>query len=530
MRKSRKDNVFIDMPSPSLPSNSFDLSHSVTTSFNMGRLIPMTWVECLPGDVFTISDENMMRMQPLVSPAMADIRVTTHWWFCPYRLLWNGWEDFITGENPDLVHPYTRVQNVNLGSVANYMGIPLGEFSEAENVNPFPVAAYYKIYDEWYRDQNFIAEKFVPLTEGDNTSNYDGLMFSEPLRRAWEHDAFTSALPEAQQGSPVSIPLVSQDNIPVVYTPRAGGAANQNTGAWSVGGVTWAIGGEPVIADVGPSPLAAGTKSDGDYVAYDPQGTLTVDVQAEATDINDLRAAWAVQSLLERMMRGGKRYTEMLQSVWGASPSDARLQRPEYVGGSKGRMVISQVLSTTEAPAVGQALGEMAGHGICVTGGHPYTYRVEEYGVMVCIVNVQPVTAYQQGLHKSWSRLDRFDYPFPDLANIGEQAVLNKEVKMTSLQADRNGTFGYMPQYNELRFMNNRTSGDFQTNLAFWTMTRIFNGSGIPVLNESFIEADPTFRIFAVTDPNVDHILAQCYYTIQAYRKLPRFGIPARLV
>jgi len=527
----RKDNIFLDMPGPSLPSNSFELSHVVTTSFNMGKLIPTTFIECLPGDTFVMNDENLLRMQPLVAPVMHDVEVTTHWWFVPHRLLWSGWEDFITGNNPDLVHPFVEVSECGLGEIQNYLGIPLGEYADPELVNPFPIAAYYKIYDEWYRDQNFVDPKFVPLVEGDNSVNYLSLMIAEPLKRAWEHDAYTSALPEAQQGSPVNIPLVSQDSIPVFYQNRAGGATNQNTGAFRRADGTFITNsGQPITTEPGPTPLVGGVQADGDYGAYDPQGTLVVDIQADATDINDLRSAWAVQSLLERMMRGGKRYTEMMQSIWGASPSDARLQRPEYVGGSKGRMVISQVLTTTENTAVGQPVGEMAGHGISVSGGNSYNYRCEEYGTMICLVNVQPKTSYQQGLHRAWSRLDRFDYPFPDLANIGEQAVLNKEVKMTSLSADRNGTFGYMPQYNELRFLNNRTSGDFQTTLAFWTMTRIFNGADAPVLNASFIEADPTFRNFAVTDENVDHILAQLYYNITAYRKIPRFGIPAKIV
>lgn len=519
----------MDTPSANLPSNRFDLSHNVRTSFNMGQLVPTTWFEALPGDSINMSDENMLRMQPMVSPVMHEIGVTTHVWFVPYRLLWNGFEDLITGSDPDIAHPFLALSAVTLGSIGNYLHLPLGEYSDAEPVSPFPIAAYYKIYDDWYRDQNFIEEKFVPLIEGDNTTNYNSLQLAPPLKRAWEHDAFTSALPEAQQGSPVNIPLVSQDNIPVVWTLRSGGA-NQNTGAWINFDGTVATSGGELKPQTGPVPLAGGIKSNSIFGAYDPQGTLTVDVQAEATDINDLRAAWAVQSLLERMMRGGKRYTEMMQSIWGVSPQDSRLQRAEYIGGSKGRMVISQVLATAENTEAEVPVGDMAGHGIAVTGGNSYNYTVQEYGLVMVLVNVQPTTSYQQGLHKSWSRLDRFDYPFPDLANIGEQAVLNKEVKMTSTVAARNATFGYMPQYNELRFLNNRTTGDFQTTLAFWTLTRILSGSDAPVLNASFIEADPSLRIFAVTDENVDHVLCQLFYNITVNRKLPRFGVPAKIV
>lgn len=529
--KKRKDNVFLDMPNPNLPSNFFDLSHNVTTSFNMGRLIPTTWIECLPGDSFVMSDENMFRMQPMVAPVMHEIRVTTHWWFVPYRLLWDDWEKHITGTTASPNgHPFVALDEVTLGCIGNYLGLPLGEFTEPESINPFPIAAYYLIYDNWYRDQNFIEEKFVPLVEGDNTTAYLPLLKALPLRRAWEHDAFTSALPEAQQGNPVQVPLVVGGSLPVEYVFRPGNE-NQNTGAFrdaGDGSITDAV--AFVSNGVGPTPLAGGISVEGEYVAYDPLGTLVVDVQAQASDINDIRAAFAVQQLLEAMIRGGQRYNEMMQSIWGASPTDERLQRPEYVGGSKGRMVISQVLATAENVEAAVAVGDMAGHGISVTGGNTYTYRVQEYGLMMCFVNVQPVTAYQQGLHKAWSRLDRFDYAFPQLAGIGEQPVLNKEVKMTALQDDRNGTFGYMPQFNEYRFLNNRTTGDFQTTLSFWTLTRIFSGAGAPVLNESFIECDPDTRIFAVTSETVDKVLAQLFYNIRVDRRIPRFGIPTPIV
>jgi len=528
-KKGRKDNIFVDMPSPSLPSNQFDLTRCVTTSFNMGPLIPVNWFEVLPGDTLTMSDENLFRLAPMVAPVMHDVHVTVHAWFTPYRLLWDGFEDMITGKNPDRVHPFVNVSNIGLKSIPNYMGFPLGDLTDPEPVTPFPVAAYALIYDEWYRDQNFCEEKFIPLVDGLN-DDYLVLFDETPFKRAWMHDEFTSALPEAQQGTPVSIPLVVQDNVPVLYVNRPGGD-NQNTGSWVFSNNVPATSGDPVLATTGPSPLVAGSTVDGEYVAYNPQGTLVVDIQADAADISDFRAAWAVQSLLERMMRGGARYTEMLQAVWGVSPSDSRLQRPEYIGGSKARVVFSQVLATASNldPDDGNPIGEMAGHGVCVSGGGRYTYTAQEYGCVIFIVNMQPVTSYQQGLHRSWSRLDRFDYPFPDLANIGEQPLLNKQVKMTANEEDRNATFGYLPQYNELRFLNNMTTGEFQTSLAFWTMTRVLEGPEPPELNQSFIEADPTFRIFAVESTGVDHVYAQMYFNVIAYRKLPRFGVPAKL-
>lgn len=511
-------NIFNTIQLPRVKSNQFDLSHDVKMSFKMGALVPTSVIEALPGDVFEINVENLLRFAPLISPVMHKVRVTTHYFFVPNRLIWPNWEDFITGA-AEIEAPYIPINSatgkVDEKSLMDYLGYPTEELpatGQTINVSPMPIAAYLKIYDEYYRDQNLQDEEFVPLVPGNNTTAYDTWKNAFPLKRAWMHDYFTSALPFAQKGDAVQIPLTTQNDIPVEYQ-------DTNTVAlWrSVDTADPAAAGDLTVA-------AGGYTRDGvsDEVNYDPAGTLTVDVQAGATDINTLRRAFRLQEWLERAARGGTRYVEQIFSNFDTKSSDARLQRPEYIGGSKQNMVISEVLATAETTAAGVSVGTMAGHGISVGGGNTFKYRAEEHGYVIGIINVQPDTAYQQGLHRSLSRFDRLDYAWPTFANIGEQEILNKELFLNNTAPD--GVFGYIPRYAEYKFMNSRVAGEMRSSLDFWHLGRIF--SEAPELNELFIRCSPDTRIFAVEEPTVDHIYSHIFNNIRVRRKLPRFGTP----
>lgn len=520
--------IFTQVQLPNVASSRFDLSHDVKMSFNMGHLIPTCVMETIPGDRFNINVQNMLRFAPLIAPVMHRVHVTTHYFFVPNRILWPEWEKWITGDL-DVQAPYVEISalagdiQIPVGSLGDYMGLPTGTApAEALRVSPFPIAAYYKIFDEYYRDQNLVTERFLELIPGDNTALQAQRFTNDPLSRAWMHDYFTSALPFAQKGDAVQIPLVVDTDIPVDFNNNTGNnpVFRRNDNNALANGAISAL----VTAPGSIQAAATGAAA----VAYDPNGTLSVDVQAGATDINTLRRAFRLQEWLERNARGGTRYIESILAHFGVKSSDARLQRPEYIGGARQNMIISEVLNTAGAPDGGpdlEAVGTMAGHGISVGGGGHISYYCEEHGYIIGIINVQPVTAYTQGVHKSFTRFDRLDYAWPTFANIGEQEVRVKELwteGSTNIQQEE--IFGYVPRYAEYKYMNSRCAGDFRTTLNYWHLARNFANK--PVLNEEFITADPRNDIFAITDAAEDHIYAHIFNRISAIRKLPKFGIP----
>jgi hypothetical protein len=342
---------------------------------------------------------------------------------------------------------------------------------------------------------------------------------SSPLLRAWNHDYFTSALPFAQKGDEVELPLLQDQKVDVTLKPAPNNAARAVLA--SSGNQTG------VTSNLSTNNVGNIQQSSNDMV-IDPNGSLEVDVTDEATTINTLRRAFRLQEWLEKNARGGSRYIESIKAHFGINSSDKRLNRPEYIGGSKGRMTISEVL--TSVAGVGEVVntvepaGTMKGHGVSVAGGNKFSYKAEEHGFIIGIVNVQPKSAYQQGLHRMFSRFDKLDYAWPTFANIGEQAILNKELYVNTTNEIQEQVFGYIPRYSEYRYINNRVAGDFKGNLDFWHFGRIFGN--LPTLNEDFIECDPTERPFSVLN-NEDHkILAHVFNNVHALRKLPKFAVP----
>jgi len=520
----RSSNVFTEGSEITPDSSTFDLSHEVKLSLQMGKLYPVCCMEAVPGDKFDLDYVNMMRLAPLISPVMHRIRIHTEYFFVPNRIIFEGWEDFITGVG-SIEAPYVLADgsDFEVGTLADYLGIPVGDYSAVPiNISPLQAAAYYKIYDDWYRDQNQISEKFVPVVPGNNTTPYYAKMSAAPLKRAWEHDYFTSALPTSQQGTDVELPLVV-GTVPVTLADPLPGLSFkvlQTDGSDMSGPVN--------LQSSTTSHLDAG----GEDAILDPRGNLEVDIMAEAATINDLREAFSLQAFLEKSIRGGLRYIEQIWSHFRVKSSDARLQRAEMIGRSTQNMVISEVLATAQSNNDGAtaeiAVGSMAGHGVSVGGSERVSFYAEEHGFVIGIVSVLPDTAYQDGLHKSFTRFDRLDYLWPEFANLGEMGIKNKEVKaILQVAEDPDGIWGYVPQYSDYRFMNSRVAGEFRTNLDFWHMGRIF--ASLPGLNSDFIEADPTTRIFAVEGENSDHIYAQIINRVLVNRKLPRYGIPSTL-
>lgn len=491
----------------------------------MGRIYPTMVLDTIPGDKFRFNSQNMLRFMPLVAPVMHKVDVNSYSFFVPNRILWPEWEEWITRRS-DVEAPYITGYEVQVGSLMDYLGYPTGDVTTLR-MSAIPLAAFLKTWNEYFRDQNLQEEYKWELIPGDNSANlFVGANTAEwasapPPRASWKADYFTKALPFAQQGDIVQMPLTSQEDVPVEWkTPGVitGGGVMRNplTGGLSAAG--------DIEHLAGPSPVTRSVHTDSSPSAYDPNGTLVVDIQEDAVDINTFRWAIKLQEWLERNARGGARYVESILSHFGVRSSDARLQRPEFIGMTSQNMVISEVLATAQNPDPGgAALGQMGGHGISVGGGSMMSHFCEEHGYVISMIVIRPKTAYQQGLHKSLSRFSALDYPWPTFAHLGEQEVKQKEIFAAS--ATPEATFGYVPRYAESKFANSRVAGELQTTLDFWHLGRIFATD--PALNATFIECAPRLDIFAVTDPEEDHIVGHIFHNVNVRRKLPRYGIPS---
>lgn len=488
----------------------FDLSHDVKMSAKMGNIYPVMAMECVPGDFVRVGVESFMRWAPMVFPIMHRVDVTFHTWFCPNRLVWENWEPFIMNQ---AVHtmPFIEIDGVTITAAQkaflDYFGVPPIPAPQVRNINALPIAAYQKIYNNWYRDQNLIAEVPDELTDGMNAINN----FAVLRKRAWEHDYFTSALPQAQKGPAMDIPLGEvylNDNwsntTPAGQLPRFVDVNHTVL---------------PIAGNIQTEPSAGGyikSSTGPDGLAYDPNGTLSVG----ATTINDLRAAYRLQEWLELNARVGTRYVEYNQGHFGVRSKDYRLQIPEYISGVKSPVVISEVLNTTGTTAAPQ--GDMAGHGVAVTSGYGGSYFCEEHGYIITVMSVIPRTAYQDGMPKHFMKNDYLDYLDPIFAHLGEQAIENQEIY--AYGANPTATFGYIPRYSEYRTLPSRVAGQMRDVFDRWHLGRKFSAQ--PTLSQSFVECDADDRIFAVQNGD-DYLWLHTLMKVDAVRPLPKFGTPS---
>lgn len=501
----------------------FSLSHYRLFSGRMGYMMPIGITECLPGDTFQQATSVFLRCSPLVTPVMHPVHVTVHHWFIPTRLLWDKWEDFITG-GPDgmdaSIMPTIKAPaegGFAVGSLADYMAIPSG-IPNLE-VCALPFRAYALLYNECYRDQDLEQELPLSLESGEDTTTN-----TELQRCDWARDYFTTARPWPQKGPSVTVPVNYGDGsgpslsaIQITGSPALAVASGGNP-AWrdTDGQLNWSA----QVSSSNPANSTAGlTVNKGTLAA---SATINPgDPGIGSVDINQLREAFALQRFEEHRALYGSRYVEYLRYL-GVKSSDARLQRPEYLGGSRQTIQFSEVLQT--APGGEDPVGALKGHGIGAMRTNRYRRFFEEHGYVITIMMVRPISVYMQGLSRMWNRRVKEDYYQRELQHIGQQEVLTKELYAGNADGPTadDTVFGYQNRYDEYRWHESYVSGEFRSILNSWHMARDFANE--PTLNADFINAVPTTRIFAAQENDTLYCMAN--HSIQARRLMSKYGNP----
>lgn len=534
----------------------FDRTSTVKTSFNVGDLVPFYIDEVLPGDTFDVSTAKVVRMQPMVAPPMDDLFLDTYYFFVPNRLVWEHWQNLM-GENdttswyptvdysvPQVISPHNG--GWGIGTIADYFGVPTGV--PDLYVNALPFRCYAKIVNDWFRDENLIDP--AVLTTGDATtqgSNGSSLSDYEkggkPFIAAKYHDYFTSCLPSPQKGEPVTVP-VSNVSVPIDIP-----VTTSNTMLSGFG-----LNNPAMVIQNGPM-LSGGQK--GYISATGPDFSFEQDVQEDAvrtisgtmepfmpinlravgnaigsgfaTSINELRMAFQMQKLLERDARGGTRYIEMIKSHFGVTSPDARLQRSEYLGGNRIRINVNQIVQQSATTSGSTPQGNPVGLSVTHDNADSFTRSFTEHGFVIGLMVARYPHTYQQGLERFWSRKSRFDYYFPVFANIGEQAVLNKEIYATGTDTD-DKAFGYQEAWADYRYKPSRVSGEMrsaaQTSLDVWHFADYYNE--LPTLSPAWIAEDKknVDRVLAVTSAKSNQLWADIVINNRTSRPMPLYSVP----
>ena len=541
MHRNQSVNVhqFTMIPKADIPRSKFDCQSTHKTTFDAGYLIPVYVDEVLPGDTFNLNMTAFARLSTPLFPIMDNMYLESFFFFVPNRLIWNNWQKFMgQQENPSDSISYVIPQQVSpasgytIGSLQDYMGLPtVGQVTATKTVShcAFWPRAYNLIYNEWFRDENLQNSVVVDKGDGpDTVTNYT------LLRRGKRKDYFTSSLPWPQKGASVTLPLGS--SAPVYGTGKSLGLTDgtTNVGVSQVSALNLNAGSAAYNTNVGTAYSSGGTFPSSKNLGVVTSGVsgLYADLSAAtAATINQLRQSFQIQKLLERDARGGTRYTEIIRAHFGVVSPDARLQRPEYLGGGSTPININPIAQTSGTNASGTTtpLGTLASMGTGLAHNHGFTQSFVEHGVIIGIVAVRADLTYQQGLSRMWSRSTRYDFYFPAFATLGEQSVLNKEIYVTGDSTDTD-VFGYQERWAEYRYYPSRISSLFRSTatgtIDAWHLAQKF--TAVPTLNTTFIQDTPPLsRALAVgASANGQQFIFDSFFNVKKARPMPMYSVP----
>jgi len=526
------------IPKADIPRSSFNIQKTHKTTFDSGYLVPIYLDEVLPGDTFNLRMTAFARLSTPIFPIMDNLHLDTFFFFVPNRLIWSNWQKFMGQQtNPGDSISYVVPQQVSpaggyaVGSLQDHMGLPtVGQVAGSNTIShcAFFTRAYNLIFNEWFRDENLQNSAVVDTGDGpDTVSNYT------LLRRGKRHDYFTSALPWPQKGASVTLPIGT--SAPVYGTGKALGLndGTNNLGLASSGSGVVVPTVNSYNANIGGTPGGTNVQNSKNLgVVTSGVSGLYADLSsATAATINQLRQSFQIQRLLERDARGGTRYTEIIRSHFGVVSPDARLQRPEYLGGGSTPISINPIAQTSGTSASGTStpLGNLAAMATALASGHGFTQSFVEHGVIIGLASVRADLTYQQGLRKMWSRSTRYDFYFPAFAHLGEQAILNKEIYCDG-SANDSGVFGYQERWAEYRYNPSEITGLFKSTssgtIDAWHLAQRF--TSLPTLNETFIQDSPPLsRVLAVgASANGQQFIFDSFFDIKAARPMPLYSVP----
>lgn len=544
---------FSQVPRADIARSRFDRSSSIKTSFNVGELVPFYVDEVLPGDTFSVDTSKVVRMQTMITPIMDNVYLDTYWFYVPSRILWDHWRELM-GENresawipkteysiPQVTAPSGGWQ---VGTIADYMGIPTGISNLS--VNALPFRAYAEIVNEWFRDQNLQDPVYIPYGDatvaGSNGDDYlvDLVKGGKPFIAAKYHDYFTSCLPGPQKGPDVELPLGNLPDIPVKAGDVHISSYGDNPVKLAFADNELADGTYGLFAYKTGAPGSYGTEvwaNKSSQTGMSLNGALTPSnlwaigsgESLNSATVNQLRLAFAVQKFYERDARSGTRYVEILKAHFGVTVPDARLQRPEYLGGNRVPININQVVQQSATISGGTPQGTPVGLPQTADSNSDFTKSFVEHGFIIGLMVARYDHTYQQGLDRMWSRKTRFDYYFPVFANIGEQPVLNKEIYAQG-NAQDDEVFGYQEAWADYRYRPSRVTGQMRSqydqSLDVWHLADDYNR--LPSLSPSWIQEDyrTVDRVLAVSSELANQLFADVFIRLNCVRPMPVFSVP----